>query len=335
MKFLKILFYIIAVLVVVILVSGALLPGERSITREITIEKPASVIFPLVADFGNWHHWDPWRAMDSNAVFTISEKSCGIDSKQEWKGEIIGEGYLLTKEYDEYSRVLFDLVFDGNEEKVNQDEWLFEETASGTNVKWSTHLNLSFPMERIFGLFIENMLGPQKEEGLSKLKEYAENLKQIKEVEMEIVSLESKPIYYISDSSDMQGDDIANKLGAAYGELGQFCGMHNIQMTEAPLAITTKFDMNGIYEFDAAFVVNEHNAEPEGRIKRKMTYAGKAIKATHIGAYKDVDKTYYAIEDYIKEHNFEPNGDSWEQYISDPADTPEEELVTFVFFPVK
>ena len=65
------------------------------------------------------------------------------------------------------------------------------------------------------------------------------------------------------------------------------------------------------------------------------TCEGKAITAMHKGAYKDVDAVYTALMGYMAENNLESTGIYYDYYISDPADTPESELLTQVVFPVK
>lgn len=335
MKFLKVLFFILVSLIVLLLIIAAIMPSERSIERSVVIEKSPAVVFPLVADLNNWEHWSPWIDMDPEAEYITTEPSSGLESRQDWKGDEIGTGYLLTKEYSEGERVLFDLVFDEHSDTPNQDEWTFEEVDGGTKVTWNTHLKLDYPLGRIFGLFVEGMLGPQKENGLAKLKEYAMSLKEKPVNKFEIVEVEAKPMYYVSGSADMNSDDISKMFKEAYGKLQVFCAENNIQMTDAPIAITTNYEEGKAYEFQAALIVDRNDVKPNGDINSGMTYTGKALKAAHIGPYDTLTDTYTSIMSYIMESNLEINGYSWEQYVSDPGNTPEDELVTFIYFPVK
>lgn len=336
MKFFKILLYIIIFLIVIFLIIAAFLPKEKIIQREITINNSSELIFIQVADFNNWEHWSPWKRMDSNATYVISEPSQGIGSSYEWEGEIIGEGKLETVVYEKYSNLEFNLYFNGNDEQPNKDIWTFDESENGTIVTWKTELNLGYPVARFLGLFIENMIGPQKEDGLKYLKEYVESLKKEENVDITLVNVEAKPIYFISEVSDMSDGDIPAKFTQIYGELGEFCGKNQIQMDGMPLAITTNFSMNPPkWSFNGAFVVTDNSKEPTGRIEKGMTYEGKAVKAVHIGPYDKSIDTYNAIDKYIKENGMEINGNSWEEYISDPGNTPEEELITHIYFPVK
>ncbi|MCL1975707.1 MAG: GyrI-like domain-containing protein [Firmicutes bacterium] len=65
------------------------------------------------------------------------------------------------------------------------------------------------------------------------------------------------------------------------------------------------------------------------------TCEGKAVTATHKGAYKDIEVAYTALMGYIAENKLEPTGVYYDYYISNPADTPESELLTQVVFPIK
>jgi len=65
------------------------------------------------------------------------------------------------------------------------------------------------------------------------------------------------------------------------------------------------------------------------------TYEGKAVAATHKGAYKDIEPTYTALMDYVKDNSLELTGVYYDYYISNPAETPESELLTQVVFPIK
>ena len=65
------------------------------------------------------------------------------------------------------------------------------------------------------------------------------------------------------------------------------------------------------------------------------TCEGKAVTAMHKGAYKDVEVVYMALMGYMAENNLESTGIYYDYYISDPADTPESELLTQVVFPIK
>lgn len=61
----------------------------------------------------------------------------------------------------------------------------------------------------------------------------------------------------------------------------------------------------------------------------------KAITTIYQGPYKDIEKAYIPMMDYLAENKLESTGIYYEYYLNDPADTPENELLTKVIFPLK
>jgi effector-binding domain-containing protein len=55
----------------------------------------------------------------------------------------------------------------------------------------------------------------------------------------------------------------------------------------------------------------------------------------HVGSHTTLEETHATIIAFITAHRLEAYGRNWEVFVSDPGSTPEEELVTEVFYPVK
>jgi len=56
------------------------------------------------------------------------------------------------------------------------DIWNFSDSENGTLVTWTNEGELAYPLMRYFGLLLDNMLGPDFEQGLARLKMYIESL---------------------------------------------------------------------------------------------------------------------------------------------------------------
>ena len=61
----------------------------------------------------------------------------------------------------------------------------------------------------------------------------------------------------------------------------------------------------------------------------------EVASAMHRGAYDEVGKTYNDLVPWILENGYEIAGPSEEVYLSDPQNTPPEELMTEVRFPIR
>jgi effector-binding domain-containing protein len=88
------------------------------------------------------------------------------------------------------------------------------------------------------------------------------------------------------------------------------------------------------WDIELGVPVSEHLPEQDKMCMSK-TCAGKAITAIHKGAYKDIEKTYAPMMQYLAENKLESTGTYYDYYLSNPADTPESELLTKVVFPIK
>ena len=62
---------------------------------------------------------------------------------------------------------------------------------------------------------------------------------------------------------------------------------------------------------------------------------GRFLSVLHTGPYPGVGKAYERLFSYMNEHRLVPVGPSRELYLNDPAEVPEEELLTEVQFPVQ
>jgi len=107
------------------------------------------------------------------------------------------------------------------------------------------------------------------------------------------------------------------------------------QMTGAPYCCYTNASED-FSSFDMEFGIPVSEAvAASGEIFMSRTYEGKAVTGMHKGAYKDLEAAYAALMDYVKENSLELTGVYYDYYISNPADTPESELLTQVVFPIK
>jgi effector-binding domain-containing protein len=62
---------------------------------------------------------------------------------------------------------------------------------------------------------------------------------------------------------------------------------------------------------------------------------GRFLSVLHTGPYPGVGKAYERLFAYMGEHGLAPAGPSRELYLNDPAEVPEDELLTEVQFPVE
>lgn len=326
-------------LVVIIVVAGFALPKTAQLERSITIDAPKSVVFAVLNNFNWFNQWSPWYKLDPQAKIEISGKERGVGAKYRWQSDNqdVGTGSQKIVASVPYKSIETRLDF-GPQGKADAF-YKLTGNANSTTVTWGFDTDFGMnPIARYFGLLLETFLGPAYEEGLSNLKSLVENsLPKQGFADLNVSFTERKPLMlaYVSGTTTRNSNDIGQALGAAYAKVGKFISDNELSVVDKPVAIT-EFWNNGGYGFKAGIPINRRGrARPAGDVMLGELYAGKVMKIEYTGAYSNLTSTYKQIDAYIKANKITTNGKSWERYVSDPADTPEAELITEIYFPIK
>jgi len=130
-------------------------------------------------------------------------------------------------------------------------------------------------------------------------------------------------------------DTFSGIMAEAYQKLFAYVARQGKQIAGAPYCkYTNGSEDYSRFDIEMGVPVGEPLPEQDGFYMSK-TCEGKAACAMHKGAYKEIDKAYAALMEYLAENNLESTGVYYDYYVSNPAETPESELLTKVVFPVK
>ncbi len=162
---------VLLVLLLGLLLIAFLLPKQYEVQRSVVINTPPSAVFEQVADFNNYLKWNVWSKMDGNAKNIITGIPKTVGSAWQWEGKEIGQGGLTIKKIVPNEMIEYELMFVKPMQTTAKEVWTFEAINEGkTKVTWTDTGDLSFPVNRFMGLFIDKMLGGQFAEGLQNLK---------------------------------------------------------------------------------------------------------------------------------------------------------------------
>jgi GyrI-like small molecule binding domain len=152
-----------------------------------------------------------------------------------------------------------------------------------------------------------------------------------------VVDVTARPTLYVSGQVSVTDPVAASKvLGAAYGKILAVVGPMGLEVDGAPIAINRAFDPQGMWEFDAALVMKSAptGESPAADVKSGQTPSGRVVKVVHTGPYTGMKSAYDAIIAYMKANNLKPGALSWEEYVSDPGNTPPDKLITNVYYQI-
>jgi effector-binding domain-containing protein/uncharacterized protein YndB with AHSA1/START domain len=337
MVFLRKLVYWIGALILAVLVIGLILPSQTVVERSIRIDAGRATVFALLNDFHQVNKWSPWANEDPNARIDYLGPRRGVGATVVWEGNIIGQGSQTIIDSVPYERIVTSLDFgDQGEAGAVFDLHAVDDQ---TELSWTFTMDFGLNLVgRYFGLMIRGAVGDDYEEGLRQLKSMAEGLPRadFSEVEIEHIVVEAIDIAYLPTSSIPEATAISDAMGKAYFDILGFIDENELQEAGAPISISRSFSGSEI-RFDAAIPVRgitEDTPRSGPSVKLGMTYAGLVIRVKHIGSYRELGRTHDKIAAYLAALGIERNGDAWESYVSDPTRTEEDELLTYVYYPI-
>lgn len=330
----------LGILVVILIVVGFLLPQQVHVERSTTIAAPRATVFTVVNGFRLFSKWSPWAELDPAMKVTIEGPEWGVGAKQSWSGDPkkVGTGSEVITDSVPYESLTCALDFGDQGKPIAR--FTFTTEGDNTKVVWGMDADMGKgPVGRYFGLMMDRMVGNDFARGLAKLKAFTEGLPKadFADLKVETVDTTAVPIAFASSTSGKGETEIATAIGAAFGQVGKFMAAAKLKQAGPVMTINTKWDATG-YGFDAAVPIDHMpGALPaaDAAVGVKTMYAGKALKVVHKGAYRTMMKDYEQLEAYAAAHGYERPAPPWDEYVTDPGRTPESDLITNIYMPVK
>ncbi|MEM6382982.1 MAG: SRPBCC family protein [Pseudomonadota bacterium] len=158
---------IAASLIALAAIAPFALPSSKTVERTAIVDADPSDIYALLASTQGFQTFNPYRDTDPNLAITPMGPEAGIGAAFAFKGKE-GEGTQTITRLEENTEVemLIDLGAMGQPVQT----FTLNAHADGTQIVWSVESEFGLnPIGRVFGLFMDGMLGPIYERGLSNL----------------------------------------------------------------------------------------------------------------------------------------------------------------------
>lgn len=170
----KKLLLITATTATLLLVGAMLLPSKVTVSRSILIATTPDKPFGLVNNMQHWRQWSAWATRDPAMQYTYSDQKEGKGAWYAWDSRTQGQGKLTVTESVPDALVRYTLAFE-EEGMSSTAEHRFEAQDGQTRVVWTMQADMGYnPINRIVGLFMDGLVGPDFEEGLANLKQRCE-----------------------------------------------------------------------------------------------------------------------------------------------------------------
>ncbi|WP_026897845.1 SRPBCC family protein [Daejeonella oryzae] len=174
MKFLKIFLSIIVALAAIFFIGGMFLPKTYRVSRSINIQAPDTIIYTNISDFNKFVKWSVWSLREPSADIRIAGIPSQPGHTYNWSGEESGKGKMEIMNVQPFSSVNFQLTFTDPFKSIAQNNFKLSPSSKGTTVIWEMSGVNTNAMENWMGLFMDQMIGKDFEEGLKNLKQLSE-----------------------------------------------------------------------------------------------------------------------------------------------------------------
>ncbi|HEY5895842.1 MAG TPA: SRPBCC family protein [Chthoniobacterales bacterium] len=153
-----------------VVIASQFLPGEYRVERSAVINAPPAAVFAKIGDLKEWKTWTVWHARDPKMELQYSDATSGVGAWHAWKSQTEGNGKFTITEWQQNQLVAYLLEFPDFGMKSDGRLELKPEGA-GTKVTWICSGKLSRnPLQRLFGRFLDKLIGADFEAGLTNLK---------------------------------------------------------------------------------------------------------------------------------------------------------------------
>ena len=200
MKLVKGILFFCLIMIGAGLMAALFAPSTQVVKRTIKIQAPQDVVFRQLSNFRMWPKWDPWFAKDTSQIRTyngtVGQEKYGYSWSS--KNSDVGKGRIEVTQINKYEQL--DFVFfmnNENNDQGNKGYFKLEEYNGMTEIEWGLVSEMSYPSKAL-NYFIDGMVGPDFEQGLTNLK-----------------SLIESPSFS-DEREDKQGVHIAEEYGVNY-----------------------------------------------------------------------------------------------------------------------
>jgi effector-binding domain-containing protein len=304
------------------------------VERSIVIEKPLKDVKTSLKNFKEWPKWSPWIIMEPDATLIYSERQGQVGATYGWAGELIGAGGMELLEVRDDALVM-EINFVKPFKSTADVGFFFKDHGDTTEVRWYMDGHLPFYLFWMTSK-METFIGMDYERGLLMLKEYLETGGVASFVFIEgVLSMQEQK--YIGIPRDCKIKDIGELMKRDFETLYEFMRERSVSLDITPFSIYHTFDIfKGETKYVACIPFDGETDIPEGWV-RSAIQKHDALKTMHKGRYMHLGNAWMTAMTFArwKKIKLSRSPVGYEYYLNNPYETPEEELITEIYIPLR
>ena len=311
MKPFKYVLFLLLIAIIGVSVYIAVQPNSFMVMVNRNINAPADVIFETIADS---------TTTDRSAFWKESEK--------------------LEKSASNPSTSIHQ-VYSSKNIGTSELSWNLKPNGDGT-----TQVSKSISADKLSFLYkAKSIFSSKSRQDL--MDEMAEDLKQldievVKSMMKYDIKINGKTEYgggfYMYKTTSASSGNITNMMARQFTDIMNFMHEHNIKESGMPFTIYNEMGDNGDVIMSNAIPVRDRViVADDSNVLCGYIEKTRAVKATLVGDYKNLDEAWRNLKKYIRENNLEPSEQHpFEIYLNDPGSIPNPaNYLTEIYIPIK
>ena len=303
-----------------------------SIEKSITIDAPAGDAFSTVRNFRDWPKWSPWLIAEPACTLAYAENG----DRYSWDGEIIGAGEMEITAEDALRSIDYQLTFLKPWKSMSAVRFAFAEREGGTTATWTMDGSLPFFMFWMKPM-MTTLVGMDYQRGLNMLKDHIETGSRQSKLDFR----GEEPFAgfrYVGVRTRCPISEIGKRMHSDLQRLRSYLDQHGATPVGEPFSIYHKWALGkGLCDYTLGFPVTTAPDDLPADFVSGNLPDCSVYSVEHTGPYRHLGNAWSAGVMHARAKVFRQDKSSppFEIYRSDPATTPDTELVTSVHFPLK
>lgn len=306
-----------------------------TVSAKTRIDRPIEQVRKTIGDFDTWPHWSPWLCIEPGTPVTSHGEPSTPGHGYEWEGEKVGSGKMVWTSL-EPTQLTAELNFIKPFKSTADVGFTLTDNQDSTDVEWT--MNSSLPFYLFFMVkMMKGMITMDYSRGLAQLKDYIEMGGVPFTMEAKGV-VDTPAVHYLGVSKKSAISDLSASMGSTFGELHQSVQNTNLTITGEALSVYDKMNMgSGQCHYTAAIPVSEKDAVSQEGLKAGNVLASSAYKVIHTGPYRHLGNAWALAMSDVRhlKHKTSKQQKPYERYLNDPTTTPENELITEIYIPLR
>lgn len=316
----------------------ALAPAVQ-VSRSVLVERPASIIYPLISNLRAFNEISPWFDADPKADYQFTGPREGEGQAAQWVSSVqdVGAGQQKIIHVTPNQRVEMDHTIG---RLAAHSVFALAPEGEATKATWTMRLDCGPSWQnascRYLNLLEQQAKGQQIEAALAKLKKISEQLPalEIASLTPQFVTVKAQDFAYVDPETTDDDSSIARAVTDAQAVVSAFL-KRNTLAPAGPLISMTQNRVNDKISLRVGIPYAGPTPTTQIEVKTGKTPEGLALKVMTTGSRETMRPVYARIDAYIAAHRLERAGSSWEIFLDDPAVTPPAQQRTAIYYPLK